>query len=145
MPQKKTLGLISCTKKKRTYPCKASEMYSVSDLFSKAYAYCIKKYDQVAILSAKYGLLLRGDETEPYDITLNKMSVEERKAWSEEVLEQIKTKLNLADYEKVFFHAGKNYIEFLIPKLEKIGLKTGVPMGNLPIGKQLAWYKSHDC
>lgn len=33
-------------------------MYSASDLFRKAYAYCTKKYDNVAILSAKYGFFL---------------------------------------------------------------------------------------
>jgi cytoplasmic iron level regulating protein YaaA (DUF328/UPF0246 family) len=120
-------------------------MYLASDLFRKAYAYCTKKYDQVAILSAKYGLLLPDDEIEPYNKTLNDMSIKERRAWSEKVFQQVQTRLNLSNYDKVFFHAGKNYIEFLIPKLEKIGLKTGVPLGNLPIGKQLAWYKSHDC
>jgi len=53
----RALGLISCTKRKKDFPCKASEMYSASDLFRKAYAYCYKNYDNVAILSAKYGLL----------------------------------------------------------------------------------------
>jgi len=54
----KTLGLISCTKSKRNYSCPAKEMYSASELFRKAYDNCIKNYDHVAILSAKYGLLL---------------------------------------------------------------------------------------
>ncbi len=120
-------------------------MYSASDLFRKAYAYCKKKYDQVAILSAKYGLLLTDDEIEPYNITLNDISVEERKAWSEKVFEQMQTRLSMDDYGEVFFHAGKNYREFLTSRLKKAGLKTDVPLGNLPIGKQLAWYKSHDC
>lgn len=48
-------------------------MYSASDLFSKAYAYCTKKYGVVAILSAKYGLLFPNDTIEPYDETLNRM------------------------------------------------------------------------
>lgn len=120
-------------------------MYSASDLFRKAYAYCKKKYDQVAILSAKYGLLLPDDEIEPYNITLNDISIEEKKAWSEKIFEQMQTRLCMDDYGKVFFHAGKNYREFLIPRLKKAGLKIEVPLGNLPIGKQLAWYKSHDC
>ncbi len=37
------------------------------------------KYDDVAILSAKYGLLLPGDKIEPYDKTLNDMSIKEKK------------------------------------------------------------------
>lgn len=139
----KTLGLISCTKKKQNYPCKASEMYSASDLFRKAYAYCTKKYDQVAILSAKYGLLLPQDEIEPYDITLNDMSIKERKLWSEKVFEQMQQRLNLSNYGRVFFHTGKRYREFLTPKLESVGLVTEVPLGNLQIGKQLSWYKAN--
>jgi cytoplasmic iron level regulating protein YaaA (DUF328/UPF0246 family) len=73
----KTLGLVSCTKRKKNAKCKAYEMYSASDLFSKAYAYCQKKYKQVAILSAKYGLLLPNEPIEPYDMTLNDLRVKE--------------------------------------------------------------------
>jgi cytoplasmic iron level regulating protein YaaA (DUF328/UPF0246 family) len=115
-------------------------MYSASDLFNKAYAYCIKQYDRVAILSAKYGLLLPDDEIEPYDITLNKMSVRKRKDWSKKVFEQMQQRLNLSDCEYVFFHAGKNYREYLMPELEDLGIKCVVPLENLRIGEQLRWY-----
>jgi hypothetical protein len=138
----KSLGLISCTKKKQNYPCKASEMYSASDLFRKPYAYCTKKYDQVAILSAKYGLLLPEDEIEPYDITLKKMNAKERKAWTERVIKQMQRRLTLSSYGRVFFHTGKRYREFLTPKLKSLGLETEVPLRNLQIGKQLSWYKA---
>lgn len=58
----RSLGLISCTKSKQNYPCNASAMYQASDLFRKAYSYATKNYDVVAILSAKYGLLLPDDK-----------------------------------------------------------------------------------
>lgn len=141
----KSLGLVSCTKRKQGYPCKASEMYLPSNLFSKAYVYCKKNYDQVAILSAKYGLLLPDDPIKPYNLTLNNMRVKERKVWSEKVFEQMKDRLRLADYDKVFFHAGKNYREFLSPKLENMGIKCDVPLKHKGIGRQLGWYKEHDC
>jgi len=115
-------------------------MYSPSDLFRKAYAYCKNKYDDVAILSAKYGLLLPDEEIESYDKTLNDMSVEERKNWSDGVFTQMQTKLILGDYGKVFFHTGRNYRENLITKLGKMGLGYEAPLINLPIGKQLNWY-----
>ena len=70
----KSLGLISCTKSKQSYSCRASEMYQASDLFRKAYSYATENYDFVAILSAKYGLLFPDDKIEPYDLTLNDMS-----------------------------------------------------------------------
>jgi hypothetical protein len=143
--QPKTLGLISCTKKKQNYRCKASEMYSASDLFRKAYAYATKKYDSVAILSTKYGLLLSDEEIEPYDLTLNDTSSPEVKEWSEKVFRQMKSKMKIQEFGKVFFHTGKRYREHLIPKLEDLGINCEVPLKNLGIGKQLAWYKEHDC
>ena len=70
------------------------------------------------------------------------MSVEERKAWSETVFRRMQTKLNITDYDKVFLHTGKNYREYLIPKLERVSLLYRVPLGSLSIGKELKWYKA---
>lgn len=141
----KTLGLVSCTKRKQKYPCKASEMYSASDLFRKAYAYCNRNYDQVAILSAKYGLLLPEDKIKPYDLTLNKMRVSEIRKWSEKVFNQIQKCLDLKEIYVVFFHAGVKYRKFIIPKLEAFGIEYRVPLKNLGIGNQLSWYNKKNC
>ena len=140
----KTLGLISCTKSKRNYPCKASKMYSASDLFRKAYSYATKNYDFVAILSAKHGLLFPDDKIEPYNLTLNDMNSQIRKEWTEKVFNQMKSRLRLGDYDRVFFHAGEKYRELLKPKLENVGIQCEVPLEGLSIGKQKAWYKEHD-
>ena len=141
----KSLGLISCTKSKQDYACKASEMYQASDLFRKAYSYANKNYDFVAILSAKYGLLLPDDKIEPYDLTLNDMNSEQRNKWAERVFSQMKSRLSLEDFEKAFFHAGRRYRDRLIPKLETIGIRCETPLVGLGIGKQKRWYKEHDC
>jgi len=137
----KSLGLISCTKSKRNYPCRASEMYSASDLFRKAYSYATKNYDFVAILSAKYGLLFPDDEMEPYNLTLNNMQSQQRKEWAEKVLNQMQNRLKLEDC-KVFFHAGKKYREHLASKLRTIGIQCETPLEGLGIGKQKAWYSA---
>lgn len=140
----KSLGLISCTKRKRNYPCKASDMYQASDLFKKAYSYATKNYDFVAILSAKYGLLVPEDDIEPYDLTLNDMNSQQRRQWSEKVFNQMKRRLSLEDFDRVLFHAGKKYREHLIPKLQTIGIRCEIPLEHLGIGEQMAWYKRHD-
>ena len=106
MKQLKTLGLISCTKSKQNYPCKASEMYSNSNLFRKAYAYATKNYDFVAILSAKYGLLFPDDEIEPYNLTLNNMKPLQRKEWAKKVFDQMKSRLRLNDFDKILIAHG---------------------------------------
>lgn len=120
-------------------------MYQPSDLFKKAYSYAIKNYDFVAILSAKYGLLFLDDKIEPYDLTLNDMNSQQRREWTEKVFNQMKSRMRLKDFDKVFFHAGKKYREELIPRLENIGVKCETPLKHLGIGKQKAWYKEHDC
>ena len=139
----KSLGLVPCASLKQEYPCKASEMYSASDFFRKAYAYATKNYDFVAILSAKYGLLFPDDKIEPYDLTLNDMKSQQRKEWAEIVFNQMKSRLRLEDFDKLFFHAGKKYRQYLVPKLENIGIQCEIPLGHLGIGKQKAWYKEH--
>lgn len=135
-----TLAMISCTKKKYGNPCKASEMYSASHLFKKAYAYCTKKHDQVVILSAKYGLLLPEEVIKPYDETLRKMTNQEVKQWSENVFKAMQEKLDLNKNQIVFFYAGKLYRKYLTLKLEAIGIDCKTPLQNLGIGKQLKWY-----
>jgi len=120
-------------------------MYSASDLFRKAYKYCTKKYDCIAILSAKYGLLLPDDIIDPYNVTLNNMSSCEVKDWSERVFKQMNSRFDLKIIDRVFFHAGKKYRKHLIPKLESSEIECNAPLGNLRIGKQKAWYLIHDC
>ena len=138
------LGFISCTKSKRDYPCKTSEMYSVSSLFRKSYAYAKEHYDQIAILSAKYGLLLSDDQIEPYDLTLKNMPIIQRKEWADTVFHQIMMRLKLDQIKRVFFHTGKEYREYLIPKLEKLGIQCNIPLEGLSYGKQLAWYNQQN-
>jgi cytoplasmic iron level regulating protein YaaA (DUF328/UPF0246 family) len=132
--------LISCTKSKQSYPYKAWEMYSPSNLFSKVYAYATKNYDFVAILSAKYGLLFPDDEIEPYDLTLNTMKSQQRKDWAKKVFTQMKNRLKLNDFDKIFFHAGKKYREHLIPMFESTAIKCISPLEDKSFGQQLAWY-----
>lgn len=120
-------------------------MYSASDLFRKAYSYAIKNYDFVAILSAKYGLLFPGDKIEPYDLTLNDMKSQQRKEWAKKVFGQMKGRLRLKDFDRVFFHAGEKYREYLIPKLESVDIRCEVPLAHLGIGKQKSWYAQHNC
>jgi len=113
-------------------------------LFKKAYFYAVKNYNFVAILSAKYGLLLPEDKIEPYDLTLNDMDSSDRKKWADKVFKQMKTRLELKNFTNVFFHTGKKYREHLIPKLENMNIHCETPLEHLGIGKQKAWYKEHD-
>lgn len=62
------IALVSCSKSKQCYPCKACEMYMPSSLFRYSYQYAKKYADKVYILSAKHGLLRENMIIEPYDL-----------------------------------------------------------------------------
>ncbi|MFS0596654.1 DUF6884 domain-containing protein [Peribacillus frigoritolerans] len=133
------IAFVSCTKLKADYPCSAREMYLTSNLFKKATKYIEQNdYDDWFVLSAKHGLLRQIEQIEPYDLTLNKMKVSERKAWSELVLKQIDNmQLNITQID---FYAGTKYREYLIPVFEQKGINYNVPLQGKGIGEQLQFY-----
>jgi hypothetical protein len=136
----KSLGLVSCTKSKKRYRCAAREMYEASDLFRKGYGYAIKHYDYVAILSAKYGLLMPDDEIDPYDLTLLSMTVGQQKEWAERTHKQMKSKLPMNEISEVFFHSSLAYRKHLTELLDSDGIECVAPLEGLGFGKQKVWY-----
>jgi hypothetical protein len=127
------IGLVSCVKSKRNYPVEAQKMY-ISPLFVYAWKYAKQQYDMCYILSAKYGLLAPDTIIEPYEMTLNNFTKQQAKDWSDMVYKQIKDNIGL---EHVFyFHAGQNYREYLIDRLNAV-----IPLEGMALGMQLQWYK----
>lgn len=131
------IGLISCTKKKKTFLCEAEKLYSESFLFRHALRYCKRHYDKVYILSAEYGLVELHQKIKPYDLTLKSMKKEKRRNWAEKVASELKKKIKKGDV--LYFHTGKYYRELLIPLLDN---QIKVPLKHLEIGKQLSFYKN---
>ena len=94
--------LISCASQKRSYKCKARDLY-ISALFKKNLRYALKLApDQIFILSAKYGLVGLDDEIEPYNLTLNTMSSSKIKQWASGILRQLTERANLQEDQFVF-------------------------------------------
>lgn len=133
--------LLSCTKAKQKYRCRAEELYSKSSLFKKALAYARHiNVDKIFVLSAKYGLLALDTEIDYYDKTLNNMSMAEVKAWSEAVITQLKEQ-NLLDAGNEFvILAGERYRTYILDALSKC--KVEIPTKNMKIGEQLAYFNS---
>jgi len=130
----KNIILISCVSKKLDRESTTEEIYT-SSLFKKNLTYAKSlKPSGIFILSAKHGLLKLTDEIEPYDKTLNKMRVNERKEWSKVVVNQLKSVADLKNDEFTFL-AGDKYREYLLPELSKVK----IPMKGLKIGEQLQW------
>lgn len=130
----RNIVLISCVSKKLDKKSTAEKIY-ISSLFKKNLTYAKSlKPSGIFILSAKHGLLKLTDEIEPYDKTLNKMRINERKEWSKVVVNQLKSVADLKNDEFTFL-AGDKYREYLIPELSKVK----IPMKGLKIGEQLQW------
>ena len=130
--------LISCVKSKLNHPALARELY-ISPLFkfSLAYARSLNP-DEIYILSAKYGLVELNQRIEPYELTLNKMSVNEVKAWSERVISKLERLVNLEE-DEIIFIAGQRYRQFLISHITHYS----VPLEGMSFGQQLRYMKAH--
>jgi len=73
-------------------------------------------------------------------LTLKTMSVKKRTEWANRVFKQMKERINLNVITRAYFHTGREYREFLIPKLQDLGILCFVPLKGLSFGQQLAWY-----
>lgn len=135
----KNIYLVSCVKPKRGYPSPAKDLY-LSDWFKKASRYASQNADEWFILSAKYFLVLPDQVIEPYDLTLKSMDTKEKIDWANHVYQMIKPLISSED--KIFFLAGQDYRNYLIPLLQHDGFAVNIPMEGLRIGEQKSWLKS---
>jgi hypothetical protein len=130
----RNIVLISCVNKKLDRKSTVENIY-ISSLFKKNLTYAKSlNPSEIYILSAEHGLLKLTDEIEPYNKTLNKMSVNERKEWSKVVVSQLKSLADLKN-DQFTFLAGDKYRKYLLTELEHIK----IPMQGLKIGEQLQW------
>ncbi len=74
---------------------------------------------------------------EPYERTLNRMPVAERKRWAERVKKQIDNDILAAD--EIIILAGQRYRENLMGHLKQRFAKVTIPMEGLTSGRQLSW------
>ena len=131
-----TICLVSCVSKKRDQPCEAKNLY-ISALFEKSRAWAEQHADRWFILSAKYGLISPESVIPPYEQTLNRMGVADRRAWAKSVAKELQREVRPGD--QVVFLAGQKYREGLEPVLRQLGVRVEIPMKHLRIGEQLSW------
>jgi hypothetical protein len=125
---------------KRPTPSKAKELY-VSDWFKKARRYVEQSGDPWFILSAEHGLLDPDAVISPYERTLNRMGVRDRRAWAAKVIEQMERSLPRSD--RIVVLAGERYREGLMDYLRGRTRSVLIPLEGLKIGEQLRWLGTH--
>jgi len=129
--------LVACVSKKLDHAAPAAELYR-SPWFRKARRYAELTGGRWSILSAKYGLVTPDEVIEPYDATLRRAPVHERRRWAQRVVEQLTPLIDPAQDEIVVL-AGKAYRETMVARLVDLGYVVSVPMEGLGIGQQLRW------
>jgi hypothetical protein len=123
-------AFIACSKTKLSKEAPARNLYQ-GPLFKKALKYAENNYTYIFILSAKYGIVSLNQIISPYEKTLNKMTISEKKEWYSLVSSQMK-KLKLI--EPFVFFTGILYNKPFN------GFK---PLSGLSLGKQLQWFNNH--
>lgn len=86
-----TVVLLSCSATKLPHPAPARELYC-GRLFQKSLRWAYRKFGlgvEVAILSAKHGLVALDQIVAPYEARMTEMPVAERKAWAERTRAQL--------------------------------------------------------
>lgn len=127
-----TVTLVACAATKLDRPAPARELYR-SDLFAKSSAYA-QRLGEWYILSAAHGLVHPDTVLEPYDITLNDMTRDERMTWSCKVARQLRQRNIQADRCVVL--AGRSYRDLIMGALRLRFAEVVVPLEGLGIGHQ---------
>ena len=126
--------LVSCASSKLPCNAKAKDIY-ISPLFQYARKVAERDYDKWYILSALHGLLEPEKQIAPYNETLNRQNIGQKKKWATGVLKKLRAKLKRGD--SITFLAGDNYRDDLIPKLTALGYVCNAPLEGLGLGQQI--------
>ena len=115
----KMLVITSCTGRKRDYKATAAKMYTgpqhilLMEGLKQVWATYGKPTIDLAIISAKYGLLNECDVITPYNITFQSLKKKEILARSNSLQLHERTKALIVPYDLVFFLLGEKYIQAL--------------------------------
>lgn len=111
-PQK-VLLILSCTKRKLSHPAPAISLYQ-GDIFKKGVRWARRHNFDIAIISAKHGLVMPDEVLKPYNRRIN--NIKEAHALRESVLPTLNDLL--PRYGIVILIMGNLYLETLRPAIE---------------------------
>ena len=136
-----TIVILSCTKSKLDKPSQAQDLYSASPMFKKTLEYGKSlKPDKMYILSAKHFLVPLNKVLAPYDKTLKEMPKDEKEAWGEKVISQMKSSGISLEKDKFVFLTGSEYMKPLLKYIPEGNIEK--PMEGKRFGERLSWLNS---
>jgi hypothetical protein len=140
------VALVGCGRKKREGRHPARDLYT-GPLFRAALAHAERTADETVILSALHGLIDPADEIAAYDVRLESYRKREREWWAARVVSALALRYPGLAVELTIY-AGATYADAV-----ELGLRfrpawcrfelrdVRRPLGRLPVGKRLAWFK----
>jgi hypothetical protein len=132
------LHLIACSSVKLAHAAPARDLYR-GDLFRKSVDYCQIIGAPWRILSAKHGLVHPDIVLNPYDASLNTLTLVQQLDWANDVAGQLEAEgLIGEDQPHVVFLAGRMYRTFLADVIAGRAC-CDTPMAGLGIGEQKSW------
>jgi len=140
--QRPDLVLVGCVKTKRSARSAARDLYD-SPLwrYRRAYAECLGV--PWYILSALHGLLDPDRRIDPYDLALTDLRHEARRAWSAQVLAELKRRVPSIRNKLIEVHAGATYVNHGLEEgLRDAGAAVHRPLARITgVGRQQTWYR----
>ena len=131
-----SIVILSCTKSKLDKPSQAQDLYSASPMFKKTLEYGKSlKPDKMYILSAKHFLVPLNKVLAPYDKTLKEMPKDEKEAWGEKVISQMKSSGINLEKDKFVFLTGSEYMKPLLKYIPESNIEK--PMDGRRMGERL--------
>ena len=128
----RTVTLVACAATKLDRPAPARELYR-SDLFAKSSTYA-QRLGEWYILSAAHGLVHPDTVLEPYNVTLDDMTRDERMVWGCRVAWRLPMFNIQADRCVVL--AGRAYRDPIMAALRRRFAEVVIPLEGLGIGHQ---------
>jgi hypothetical protein len=136
-----SIVILSCTKSKLDKPSQAQDLYSASPMFKKTLEYGKSlRPDKMYILSAKHFLVPLTKVLAPYDKTLKEMPKDEKNAWGEKVISQMKASGINLEKDKFIFLTGSEYMKPLLQYIPEGNIEK--PMEGRRMGERLQWLNS---
>lgn len=132
-----TVLVLGCSAKKLRTPAPARELYRGA-LFRKALAWGEARFPGAAalVLSAKLGIVEIDRVIEPYDLSLNGMSSDEREAWGRSIERDLRSRFDVTTTRFIVCAGSKYCRPFARSPLVEY------PMKNLPLGRALKFFGS---
>lgn len=129
--------LVGCGKRKSQIdPCPAEWLYT-GCLTRAAIGYAKASRRPWFIVSAHYSLVAPSTLVRPYDFSIGDMDAAGRVSWAASVAGAV----SAMGVERVEAHMGREYMRYLRPAFDRLGVETSTPLDGLEVGMRLQWYK----